>query len=293
MIALCHEHHDLADAGRYTKDQLRELKKNPYIKSAKVSEEYGYLRRNTIYCAGDSIGYDVSYVLTIDEEPVIWFERDEDGYERLNLLIKDSQGNTILYMKNNDWIVFTNEIFDFECPAKGQTLKVISKDKKTNFELRFDDLRIEKFEEKLLGLGYDAESIAQILPKINPDIPGQIPTWTIKGNLTYENVKLYIDDSGITNVVNQSSFSRIVMIHSEVFLNFDGNGNFFMGGPHISQHSVRKKLELEIKEIERLNNSTQIYRKRGQIYFITDRDQLIEELRGKINMLGRDSHGDA
>lgn len=294
IIALCHEHHDHADAGRYTKERLREFKSNPYIKRQKVSEEYDYLRRNTVYCFGNTIGYDVSYVLAIDGEPVIWFERDEAGYDRLNLLIKDTQGNTILYMRNNDWIVFTKGIFDFICTAKGQKLEIISKDEKTKFSIRFDELEIEKFKEKLLDLSHDEESIDLLLSEIEHDMTGVISLWTFKGNLIYKNLELSVDDNGVTlnsPTLKNAVFNCCISVHEEAAFICSTYGGFGFGGSCPPQNPILRVLEMNINELEKIDDAAEVYLKAGQIYIITNRSRLIKEYGDRRNKINTESMG--
>jgi hypothetical protein len=44
MIALCIRCHPLADGDRWTSEQLREMKRDPYVKYSEISDTYGYLR---------------------------------------------------------------------------------------------------------------------------------------------------------------------------------------------------------------------------------------------------------
>lgn len=50
MIALCREHHDKADAGAYTREQLHELKKNPRTKD--VVGKFDWMRNKLMLVAG-------------------------------------------------------------------------------------------------------------------------------------------------------------------------------------------------------------------------------------------------
>jgi hypothetical protein len=183
IIALCHNCHDKAEGGRYTKQQLNDFKKHPFIRNGEISAKYDYLRKDTVCRIGDAIGYKVRNILTIHGEDVIRFERDENGYDRLNLTIRDYLGNIILKMENNDWIIYTNEIFDVECPAQGKSLKLLSKDKFTNFELRFDELELGDFKDLLSRMKYDENAISRLISIMQKDNPDRIPLWTLKGKM--------------------------------------------------------------------------------------------------------------
>jgi len=303
IIALCHNCHDKADAGRYTKEQLRHLKKNPYINGDEISARYDYLRKNTVCRVGDFIGYIVNNILTIHGERVIWFERDENGFDQLNLLIRDYLGNIILKMENNDWIIYTKDIFDMECPAQGKSLKIISKDKYTNFELRFDDLTEEEFKALLLSIGHDEDQLDCLLMQISEDNPERIPLWTLKGKITYIDMDLnikndgwYIDiDGAIQNGVLRSCISvrsnGLVAIGEETYCQKNRS-------PAILEHQLKKRMQIlsesrkitksklneidiVIEELEKLPERSRVFRNAGHVFFISDKDRLIDEFKNK------------
>lgn len=79
MIALCATHVALADGGCWTKGQLKQMKKNPFVQLGQISEYYNYLRKDVV-CMVGNVAYDVKDVLEIYDERVIGFERDREGY---------------------------------------------------------------------------------------------------------------------------------------------------------------------------------------------------------------------
>ena len=228
MIALCAEHAAQADGGRFTKDQLVEMKKNPYVSLDKISDFYGYLRRNVV-CIIGNIAYNVESVLEINGEKVISFRVDEEGYNRLNLMIRDSEGKPILTMEDNYWTAISRDIFDLSCSAQGKLLGIISKDKATNFFMRFDDYPVDVFKEKLIKnsekiLSTSAAqnrflsakeiremSIRSLKSSIERLIsamgsPSSIPTWTIKGKILWGDVHIEIRDAEIEDLRGHNLF---------------------------------------------------------------------------------------
>jgi hypothetical protein len=150
MIALCPTHAGHADMGLWTKDQLRDMKKKPYIKLGEVKDVYSYLRKDVV-CDAGIIAYDFHTIFEFYGEKAIWFEKDEDGYNRLNLLIRDAKKNSILVMENNIWTVYSKDIFDLICSANGRELEIISKDKFTNLKIRYNDYFLKDFINYLSG----------------------------------------------------------------------------------------------------------------------------------------------
>lgn len=232
MIALCATHAGLADGGRWTKEQLRQMKRNPYVSWIKISEFYNYLRKNVV-CIIGNVAYNVRNVLEINGERVIGFERDSEGYYRLNLLIRDANGNPILIMENNFWTAISVDLFDLRCSAQGRELEIISKDKQTNLYMRFNDYPLDVFrnrlllyhknisrpelpvpelpvqlkdeyKEKIKKLSSDTSQIDRFI--INIGLPKNVPTWTIKGKLLWSNIHLEIRDSEIEDLIHHNIF---------------------------------------------------------------------------------------
>lgn len=230
MIALCAKHAALADGGRWTKQQLRQMKQNPFVTSGKISEYYDYLRKNVV-CIIGNVAYDVESVLEICGERVIGFERDKDGYDRLNLLIRAANGKPILVMENNSWVVVRRDLFDLRCSFQGKELEVISKAKQTRLLMRFDDYPLDIFRNRLMQ--HCLRSISEVtLPswlgeeykemlrkQLNLHIgrmvdefifhigsPDPIPTWTLRGRLLWGNVHLEIRDFEIEDLKRHNIF---------------------------------------------------------------------------------------
>lgn len=244
MIALCATHAGLADGGRWTKGQLRQMKRNPYVSLDKISEFYNYLRKNVV-CIIGNVAYNVKNVLEINGERVIGFERDSEGYDRLNLLIRDANGNPILIMENNFWIAISGDLFDLRCSAQGRELEVISKDKQTNLYMRFDDYPLDVFRKRLLlyhknisqqelpdwlkdeykkmikKLSSDTSHIDRFISNIGS--PKFVPTWTIKGKLLWSNIYLEIRDSEVEDLIHHKIFGMNLISGGKTAFSFDNN----------------------------------------------------------------------
>lgn len=82
MIALCHSHHDQADGGAFTQDQLRELKTRS---RNKMRGGFAWMRQRLFVCIGAFLVEEPKTVLAWREHPVVWVSRDPDGYLRLSV----------------------------------------------------------------------------------------------------------------------------------------------------------------------------------------------------------------
>jgi len=241
--------------------------------------------------------------LTIHGERVIWFERDENGYDRLNLIIRDYLGNIILKMENNDWIIYTKDVFDVECPAQGKSLKIISKDKFTNFELRFDELELEAFRDLLSSMGYEEDGIRWLISSMQKDNPDRIPLWTLKGKITYIDMDINIKEDGweidIDGAMQDGILKRIVVVSCSEFLRI-GNDQFDTSkrnpASQIRQLMKRKQIvsykrneikfqlneiDAMISDLEKCTDANLIYRNTGKVLFISDKDRLIYEYKNR------------
>jgi len=151
---LCRDHAPEADApedaqGAFTKKQLREMKKNPFIKENDVKGKFSWLRREIICMPGGNIIYNPDIILEVGNEKILWMEKDDEGFHRLNLIVKDTRGNTVLEIRNNDWIAETKGALEIVCPPSGKILRIKSKDEETEINIAFDDIAIDDFKKRL------------------------------------------------------------------------------------------------------------------------------------------------
>ncbi len=137
MIALCPVHHRKADAGAYTREQLHIFKAERKQKSIEIKGQFDWLRNKLLAVVGGNFYYEIPILFQIQNSPVIWFNRDEEGYLLLNLKMLTKSGETRLCLEDNFWIARGN-LSDLECPPSGKLIHA----KYPNG----DKLRIEYFE---------------------------------------------------------------------------------------------------------------------------------------------------
>jgi hypothetical protein len=122
MIALCAEHHAKADAGAYTKEQLRALKETP-TRSQTVKGKFEWMRRDILAIVGGNFYYQTPVILQIRDNPIIWFNRDEESYLLVNILMLTTSGEPRMVIKDNFWLTLGNPT-DLKCPPSGKLLSV-------------------------------------------------------------------------------------------------------------------------------------------------------------------------
>jgi len=123
MIALCQEHHDKADAGAFTQDQLRELKSQGAARSEDVKGQFDWLRRDLLAAVGGNLYYDTPIIFHLNNRPIIWFTRDADGYMLLNVNMLSTSEEPRMQMRDNFWLLQGTPL-DLESPPNGKLLRV-------------------------------------------------------------------------------------------------------------------------------------------------------------------------
>lgn len=139
MIALCSEHHAKADAGAYTKEQLRQLKMRTAQKTVEVKGKFDWMRNSILAVVGGNFYFETPVIFEFKGQPAIWFNRDENGYLLLNIRMLTASQEARVVIEDNFWLEIGNPE-DLECPPSGKLLKV----KYSNG----DEIKIEFFELK-------------------------------------------------------------------------------------------------------------------------------------------------
>jgi hypothetical protein len=151
MVALCGEHHSKADAGAYTKAQLRQLKEHPYAKERAVAGRFDWLRHELLVVVGGNFYLQTSVAVQFRDQPAIWLSRDESGHALLNVsMLSRTPEQPRLTLHESFWLS-QGQPDDLECPPSGRLVAASYPGG--------DSLRVEFFE--LID--------AQALPKRYPD----------------------------------------------------------------------------------------------------------------------------
>ncbi len=121
MVALCRAHHDQADNGAFTREQLVSLKasKNDNIVSAK----FNWLRNKLLVNVGGNYHYEVTDAISIDGKRWIWFDRDSGGNLLLNFSMPSTDQKLRSVIRQNTWyeLGYANDLI---CPPHGRLIKV-------------------------------------------------------------------------------------------------------------------------------------------------------------------------
>lgn len=121
MIALCSEHHPIADGGAWTVEQLHEFKRKGTKNISEVRGKFNWLRNKLLLVAGSCFYYETLTILEYRGEPSIWLQRDENGYLLLNIRMLSTSKEPRLVMEDNGWVE-KGEPKEFECPPSGKLI---------------------------------------------------------------------------------------------------------------------------------------------------------------------------
>ncbi len=122
MIGLCGEHHPKADAGAFTVEQLRGFKQQAMEDAPVVKGSFDWLRHEIMIVSDTIFFVENGVELEIDGSPVLWFNRDAEGYALLNLRIPQTTGSARLRIEDNAWIE-QGDVADLICPPGGKTVE--------------------------------------------------------------------------------------------------------------------------------------------------------------------------
>lgn len=119
MLALCRTHHDQADNGAFTKEQLTRLKEP---KKNIIHAKFNWLRNKILVNVGGNYHYDVTDAISIDGERWIWFDRDPQNNLLLNFSMPSTDSKPRSFVKQNVWYEL-GQAEDITCPPHGRLIK--------------------------------------------------------------------------------------------------------------------------------------------------------------------------
>jgi hypothetical protein len=136
MIALCLQHHEQADAGTFTEEQLRDLKTAGCHDAP--AGRFNWMRDELIGFIGGNFYVDVAVAVQVGRHRVVWFNRDDANRLLLNLDLPSESGENRLRMEDNFWIE-TGSPVDLECPPSGTRVRA-SYENGDNIAVRFREV---------------------------------------------------------------------------------------------------------------------------------------------------------
>lgn len=187
MIALCAIHHAAADSGAFTREQLRELKRANY---GAVQSSFEWRRKHTVFICGGNFAYRCRSMLRVGGIDVVYFEKDENGYDTLSLNIYDICMNRIFEMRMNDWITKTN-VDDIESPPSARMLVFKSSVHQVDIRIEFKDRSMLDLLEQRIALDFSIPVDENVVfCFFTGSIPAPVPVKFNKRNTQFRNMTL-------------------------------------------------------------------------------------------------------
>jgi SAM-dependent MidA family methyltransferase len=179
MVALCLQHHKEADVGTYTENQLRELKKTGKSHNP-VAGRFNWKKESTLIIAGSNYFIGSPTILEVNKTKQIWFEKDENNNDTVNMDLYSSEGRLVFQMRNNDWIVLPN-FEDIESTPSARWLKIRSKKYGVSLDLEFSNKDISEIKKIAESISWN--STLQSVKEYNQNLPHIMPKKEFKDEL--------------------------------------------------------------------------------------------------------------
>jgi len=149
MVALCLQHHKEADAGAFTKSQLQALKRHPYLRDVKPRAKFNWQRQLILLEVGSNYYLSPDHILRIADNDIIQVSRNPSGLQALSLDLRTANGNPVLKMEANDWVLL-GEVEDVECPPSANALTIRVPKEGIWLNLRFRSLTEAKLHARII-----------------------------------------------------------------------------------------------------------------------------------------------
>ena len=174
MIALCTQHHPLADGGTWTRSELRSFKENPPDISS-IRKRFLWSESEIIYRLGGSYAANCGQILSISGIPVLWDTRSPDGRLLFSLDLRDQYDSQILFLDHNCLDIDAVSAHDLSINTHETHLKIMLAKRCIGLDLHLRHQTIDRFAEQL---DKDATRAAKSGPKWLPknyDLGGTKP----------------------------------------------------------------------------------------------------------------------
>jgi hypothetical protein len=136
MIALCLEHHSRADRNAYSISQLKKLKEFPYLRDKNPVGDFSWKREKLVVRCGSNISFNCAIILQHNNIDVLYLSKDDEGNEVLNINYVGSDGEPILSMRNNNWVIH-KKLSDLDCKTSGGEIRLKLENASPYFRIKF------------------------------------------------------------------------------------------------------------------------------------------------------------
>jgi hypothetical protein len=177
MIALCREHHDEADQGLFSVEQLRSLKNTPKSTQDVKGDFPSWSQPNLLVRIGGSYVGGSRAVIAVAGEPIITLTRDDQAMLSLSFTLRDEAGNVVVAMRENAFEAYPRSVHDLTVAARKKSVKVWLGGADIGLDVMFDRISLEALDGRLAEDRAKAmKSAARLMEAQLKDFPSEIRT---------------------------------------------------------------------------------------------------------------------
>lgn len=151
MIALCNDHHGMADVGIFSPEQLHAFKKNPNTLES-IKNKFEWYPENSLIRLGGCYAFDWCRI-TIGKVLVLEIAKDDLGLTSISFVLEDENSKSLAEMENNFLIVYPENVHDLSISATTNRIKIWSEEKKVGFHCHYSRKSPEEIE-RLIAADY-------------------------------------------------------------------------------------------------------------------------------------------
>jgi len=122
MVALCRKHHDDAEGGAFTPEQLRAMKVEGASRNERIKGQFLWRRQQLLIHCGRALTFEAPIALAFNGIPVVSMARDEANNLAVSVNMLTTSVLPRLRLFENDW-VSTGNPDDLEAPPYGRKLR--------------------------------------------------------------------------------------------------------------------------------------------------------------------------
>jgi len=171
MIALCREHHDEADQGHYSPDELRQLKNSGLSADTVKGDFPSWMKASLLVRVGGSYIGGCRNVIAVEHRPIIRLTQNEAGLLSLSFVLSDARCEPVAVMEDNAFEAYPDNIHDmFVATRKGRVKVWLAAKDDIGLDLSFRRLSLDELEEVLETDRTRAYTKAEVL--LRNEFPG-------------------------------------------------------------------------------------------------------------------------
>jgi|GEM_PF-2870505 len=143
IVALCRQHHGEADAGLFSKGELRVMKTADYSARPVSANFISWQKEELLVRVGGCYTDTSAPVVCIDGEPQIALRKNDAGILELSFQLRDQDDRPIVAMQENSFVAFPDCVHDMTVTPKTTEVTVWAGKDDIGLRLTFDRIAVD------------------------------------------------------------------------------------------------------------------------------------------------------